>query len=268
MPDPDEPEPESPSFGEELKKEREIRGISLAEIADATKISKRFLDALERNDFAILPAPVFTRGFVREYARYLGLNAEEMLTRYGHFASTHREGDDPQPLISSSFSGSVRTKRRSGWWIWLLGGFLLALAVALGLWFFKWGRSESKASEIPPSFIGQPLASPSIQALETVETAPAEPILTLELTAKERTWVELHADERLIVRAELKEGEIRRLTAREQFEFKTIGNARGLTLRLNGVTLPPLGESGQVVHGQILDRRFLRTLPTSTDSDP
>src|SRR5713226_10498377 len=78
------------SFGEELRREREIRGISLKEIADATKISKRFLEAIERNDHRTLPAPVFTRGFVREYARYLGLNAEEMVSRYNYGAA----GDD------------------------------------------------------------------------------------------------------------------------------------------------------------------------------
>src|SRR3954471_6323020 len=92
MPD-QEPQPqpsELASFGEELRREREIRGISLKEIADATKISKRFLDAIERNDHKTLPAPVFTRGFVREYARYLGLNTEEMGNRYNFAAA----GDD------------------------------------------------------------------------------------------------------------------------------------------------------------------------------
>src|SRR5947199_3817341 len=78
------------TFGEELKREREIRGISLKEIADETKISKRFLEALERNDHKTLPAPVFTRGFVRQYARYLGLNAEDMVNRYNFAAA----GDD------------------------------------------------------------------------------------------------------------------------------------------------------------------------------
>src|SRR5512141_2456245 len=78
------------SFGEELRREREIRGISLKEIADATKISKRFLEAIENNDHKTLPAPVFTRGFVREYARYLGLNAEDMVNRYSSAAA----GDD------------------------------------------------------------------------------------------------------------------------------------------------------------------------------
>src|SRR6478609_10456291 len=93
MPDHD-PQPSSHSelalFGEELRREREIRAISLKEIADATKISKRFLEAIERNDHKTLPAPVFTRGFVREYARYLGLSVEEMVNRYNFAAA----GDD------------------------------------------------------------------------------------------------------------------------------------------------------------------------------
>src|SRR5438874_4985612 len=78
------------SFGEELRREREIRSISLKEIADATKISKRFLEAIERNDHKTLPAPVFTRGFIREYSRYLGLNSDEIVNRYNFAAA----GDD------------------------------------------------------------------------------------------------------------------------------------------------------------------------------
>src|SRR5215212_9954657 len=94
----DEPQPrysELASFGEELRREREIRGISLKEISDATKISKRFLEAIERNDHATLPAPVFTRGFVREYARYVGLNVEEMVNRYNYAASTDDRIEKP-----------------------------------------------------------------------------------------------------------------------------------------------------------------------------
>src|SRR5438128_5522747 len=91
MPDHDpQAHSELASFGEELRREREIRGISLKEIADATKISKRFLEAIERNDHRTLPAPVFTRGFIREYARYLGLNSDEIVNRYNFAAA----GDD------------------------------------------------------------------------------------------------------------------------------------------------------------------------------
>src|SRR5215213_1215864 len=99
MPDQDPQRyPELASFGEELRREREIRGISLKEIADATKISKRFLEAIERNDHRTLPAPVFTRGFVREYARYVGLNSEDMVSRYNFAAASDDRIEKPPPL--------------------------------------------------------------------------------------------------------------------------------------------------------------------------
>jgi cytoskeletal protein RodZ len=70
------------SFGEELKRERELREISLREISEATKINLRYLDALERNDFERLPGGVFNKGFVRAYAEYIGVDPETMVNAY------------------------------------------------------------------------------------------------------------------------------------------------------------------------------------------
>jgi cytoskeleton protein RodZ len=70
------------SFGEELRRERELREISLREISEATKISLRYLDALERNDFRHLPGGVFNKGFVRAYAQYIGVDPESMVNAY------------------------------------------------------------------------------------------------------------------------------------------------------------------------------------------
>ena len=119
------------SFGEELRREREIRGISLKEIADATKISKRFLEALERNDHKSLPAIVFTRGFVREYARYVGLNAEEMVNRYNFAAANDDRIEKPPTVakyaqtpprdISPKPPAKLRTSRAPAWFVPLRG---------------------------------------------------------------------------------------------------------------------------------------------------
>ena len=70
------------SFGEELKRERELRGISLKEIAEATKISIRFLEALEQDKFEMLPGGIFNRGFIRAYTRFIGVDGEEMVNAY------------------------------------------------------------------------------------------------------------------------------------------------------------------------------------------
>ena len=70
------------SFGVSLKRERELRGISLAEISKATKISVRLLEAIEKNRFDILPEGVFRKSFIKSYAKYLGMNEEQILHEY------------------------------------------------------------------------------------------------------------------------------------------------------------------------------------------
>ena len=66
-------------FGDYLRREREMRGVSLEEISAATRISIRFLQAIENEELAKLPGGIFTRSFVRTYARYLGLDEERVL---------------------------------------------------------------------------------------------------------------------------------------------------------------------------------------------
>jgi cytoskeleton protein RodZ len=70
------------SFGERLKREREMREVSLDELTKATRISERFLEALENEDWKKLPGGVFGRGFVRTIAGYLGLDEESFLSEY------------------------------------------------------------------------------------------------------------------------------------------------------------------------------------------
>ena len=70
------------SFGENLRRERELRGISLEEIAATTKIKVGFLEAMEKDDLARLPGGIFARGFMRTYASYLGLDADQFIAEY------------------------------------------------------------------------------------------------------------------------------------------------------------------------------------------
>ncbi len=102
------------SFGEELKRERELRDISLKEISEATKISIRFLEALEQDNFDILPGGVFNRGFIRAYARFIGIDGEEMVNAYLHELSVKDqrravEGREAAPPVTSPgpLSGSA-----------------------------------------------------------------------------------------------------------------------------------------------------------------
>src|SRR6516225_5924231 len=81
------------AFGERLRREREMRGISLNEIAESTKISRRHLESLENEDFDSLPGGVFNRGFVRAYARFVGINEEQAVADYNAVRS------EPEPTL-------------------------------------------------------------------------------------------------------------------------------------------------------------------------
>src|ERR1700723_147184 len=84
----------STPFGEHLKREREMRGVSLEEIALATRIAPRFLAALESEQWEKLPGGVFNRGFIRSIAHYLGLDEDSMVAEY----ALHTKGR-PEPGV-------------------------------------------------------------------------------------------------------------------------------------------------------------------------
>src|SRR5262245_28428654 len=71
-----------PTLGEELRQRREQRAITLAEISEATRIGTRFLKAIETDNFAILPGGIFTRSFIRAYAKHVGMNEDEAIGLY------------------------------------------------------------------------------------------------------------------------------------------------------------------------------------------
>src|SRR5271167_1866961 len=72
----------STPFGEHLRREREMRGVSLDEISAATRISTRFLEAIEKDQWDQLPGGVFNRGFIRSVARFLGLDEDALVAEY------------------------------------------------------------------------------------------------------------------------------------------------------------------------------------------
>src|SRR5690348_37429 len=86
------------SFGDKLKREREMRGVTLDEIAESTKIARRHLEALETEDFASLPGGVFNKGFVRAYARFIGIDEDEAVADYAAVSHEEAPPEDQFPL--------------------------------------------------------------------------------------------------------------------------------------------------------------------------
>jgi len=152
------------SFGETLKRERELRQISLREIAEATKINLRYLDALERDDFRHLPGGVFNKGFVRAYAQFIGIDPETMVTAYleeesRQQARAARVGGEttqsPDPVPPRSLAARL--------WLAALVVLLIVVVLAAGLTALGYGPLASRfksrtASEGPVPVIVRAVA--------------------------------------------------------------------------------------------------------------
>jgi cytoskeleton protein RodZ len=86
------------AFGDRLRREREMRGITLDEITESTKISRRHLEALEGEHFDQLPGGVFNKGFVRAYARFLGLDEDQAVADYSAASNEQPQPENKFPL--------------------------------------------------------------------------------------------------------------------------------------------------------------------------
>ena len=270
-----EREPTETGFGDELKRHRLLREVSLESIAAATKISVRHLQALERGDFARLPAPVFTRGFIRAYATFLGLDPEEMVNAY---LSEIGAGASRGPADTE---GGV--SRRPSARAVVLGVVAAAVAVLIGAGVWRYARrprpDEPKAPTLPPVALSPnirpvpapagstppapttggsppPTASPAAAPAAAPAAPPSPtaivPPLTLALSTNGDCWTEIFSDDRLLFSGVLHGGEARTFEALRSFRL-TAGNAGALSLTVNGRSLPPLGQPGEVARDVRID---------------
>jgi cytoskeletal protein RodZ len=116
------------NFGSYLKHERELRGVPLEEIAEVTKVHIRFLEALENNDFDQLPGEVFIKGYIRSYAKVIGLDSEEMVTAYDENVGKDRKQELEDAHLESEKIHS-RKKNLAGY---VIGGIGLAGILVMG----------------------------------------------------------------------------------------------------------------------------------------
>ena len=158
----------STAFGEHLKREREMRGVTLEEVAAATRISTRFLEAIENQQWDRLPGGAFNRGFIRSIARFLGLDEESMVAEY---ALETKGAMTPSAMSQASMQAMPRD------WRPLIaaavGLLLLLILAALAIHHF---RARARQNEQQQSLR---LSAPSVEARAPrllMAAAPFRPI--------------------------------------------------------------------------------------------
>jgi transcriptional regulator with XRE-family HTH domain len=115
-----------PELGKTLSQARVARGLTLEDCERDTRISKRYLDALEREDWRVFPAPVYSRAFLRTYAQYLNLNPTELMRLFQN--QTEEPEFKPLPEIQPApATGSIN---------WVLAGVVVVFLVVAGAFFY------------------------------------------------------------------------------------------------------------------------------------
>jgi cytoskeleton protein RodZ len=157
------------SFGQHLKREREMRGVSLDEISSATRIATKFLEAIENEQWELLPGGVFNRGFVRAVAHYLGLDEEAIMAEFG-LAS----GERPSVPVWTGSPPAVRADKP--WLAWALAAFVV-IALVAGGWFgtrriLAWRAARGATAN---AIVTLPVEPSPATSPTTLPTAPPTP---------------------------------------------------------------------------------------------
>ena len=239
---------EKHTFGDHLKREREMRGVSLGEIAAATRISTRFLAALENEEWERLPGGVFNRGFVRAVARFLGLDEDGLVAEYATI--TH---DRPQIAV---WAEGVDARSRKVW-PWATAFILFALAISSFFGYRLYGtevkawlnarHQQSAARSVTPTPSIKPpdAATANPPSGAAAPASQVEPVtLQLKIEAGKTTHITVIADGKTIFDDQLNAGENRRFQATQQFQVAA-QDSSAVLLELNGQTMPPLGAPDQ-----------------------
>ena len=244
------------SFGENLRRERELRGIDLREMADATKISIRFLQALEQDRVDILPGGIFPRAFVRQYAKYLGLDPERLVAEfvYAHGGETAPRRDPRAPVRVDQ--GTPRGL--------IIAGVVLGLLGLVG-WKVRGQGGRTPPATVTPSMTAPPATFAHDRVYPPPSGAAASPPsmaagpMVLNVLARRSSWVEAKVDGTTVLNRVLKDGESQRLEARQEV-LLSVGNAGGIAVTLNDRPLGPIGREGEVKKGFAINAQTLPAL--------
>jgi len=217
-------------FGAWLRQQREVRQVDIDEVAQATKVGRRYLDAFEEGRFELLPAPVFAKGFLREYARYVGLDADEVVNSYLTALRATEEDREPR----GRRPGRRSSRRRP---LALATTLLLVLVAfgAVGWWLHQSLRSQPAAKELRsrPVVPVVPVAPQPRPGRRTASSLPESGPLALTLDFRRRCWVEMEIDGQPALSEEHLQGESLTVHAQDRIRL-SLDHPEAVEVMVNG----------------------------------
>ena len=234
------------SLGQDLKRERELRGISLKEISSSTKISLRFLQALEEDRLDILPGNFFIKAILRSYAKFIGLEEDYVLNKY-YEASLELEQSQESKQIKI-ITPPILTKniKKLIYYVALIIILLLFLFFLYYLFFLKKQTSPPTEEPRASTLLQEEMTLPPSRTEPLPEFIPEEVNIIIEIFFLEETWLQVWADGVLKADGLKQPGGKLMVKANEEFLIH-LGNAGGISYTLKNRQGKQLGPSGTVI---------------------
>jgi cytoskeleton protein RodZ len=247
------------TLGEWLRRTREAKGTTIEEVESHTRIRPRFLEALEAGDFGVFPGgEVQVRGFLRIYARYLGLSPDQVLAHYdkesrgieiappavpGEAQSASSDSSPAQPAQSQSLSVPAPTyqpRRTNLLTLIIVSVASIALITTVAVATIVTRGDDDRAPATPASTAvaesgSSSTATPTRSAPAVTPTFPVNPegVVTLTLEATEHVWVHVMQDGQTVFRGLLASGQVETWSGQQVISVNT-GNGAGLLVTVNG----------------------------------
>ncbi|MBI5971318.1 MAG: DUF4115 domain-containing protein [Deltaproteobacteria bacterium] len=258
--------------GEYFKRERALRGVNIQKIFEVTRAPLKYLEAIEADDLEALPSPIFVKGYIRAYCKYLGLDANDAILRYEIFLKekTEKPAETPDQFESNA---SKRISAVPANAVKAAAIAAVALAVIISVYFVS-AKGKVKPLARPSNTVSVETAPPATGTVEAQtpvargherDKAPPGPVNTqasfkkdiaapahstkahtLTLKAVRTVWVRVALDDKEPAEATFKEGDSFTWKAERLFSMR-FGDAGAVSLILDNVDMGTPGKSGQVL---------------------
>ena len=265
--------------GDILRREREKQGLTIADIEKGTSIRGLYIEHIERGNIGELPGLVYAKGFVRNYAKFLRLNAEALVQQ---FAEENGSTPPPAPAepesaprrislstvgdesLSSISIGGTSSSYASIFGKLAAGIIVLAALVGGGVAAISAINSPAQVPAAPPVKTEQPAAPAAAAEADASDTARAAHAdgVNVSVTLTERCWTEVSVDGKSVFEGIIEKGKTESWKGKESVVIRA-GNAGALDVTFNGRKLGKFGDNGEV-----LERTFSKTTKDLKDTLP
>lgn len=233
-------------IGNILKQAREARGLTIEKVEAETKIRQKYISAMEQDDFQTLPGPIYAKAFLKNYAKYLNIDLEEISDVLNKIHPAENvQAETAKPVDDKAVKKAGLTR----YWMYLVA-VLLIFVVAVSVYYGARGIAANRGT----AGVGENQAA--VEAISQDDTLQQAPIqdnspkftgVNVVLNVKsDRSWINVIVDGNQVFQGEIKAGESKSFEGKEKI-LVTLGNAGAVEVLENGKSMGFLGAAGEVV---------------------